>query len=193
MTHLRKMMLEELDRHNYAQTTIDCYIQTQRPAALRFFYTQTIKNKKLLYHPLLQTSAATLLEVARDPKHLGAEVGFFSVLNTWNQKLEHHPHVHWVVPAGGLSPDRTHWIPPRSRFFLPVKVLSRIFRGKFVAALKHNLRQETALRRRRACALLLRPLHPSRRHLQPPTRRLGRWPSHLFAGAIPLTTTNTSG
>jgi hypothetical protein len=100
-----------------------------------------LQNKKLLYHLLLQTSAATLLAVARDPKHLGAEIGFFSVLHTWNQKLEHHPHVHCVVPAGGLSLDRTRWIPSRSRFFLPVKVLSRVFRGKFVAALQRNFRQ----------------------------------------------------
>jgi Putative transposase len=100
-----------------------------------------LQNKKLLYHLLLQTSAATLLEVARDPKHLGAESGFFSVLHTWNQKLEHHPHVHCVVPAGGLSPDRTHWIQLRYPFFLPVKVLSRVFRGKFVSALKRNFRQ----------------------------------------------------
>ena len=100
-----------------------------------------LQNKKLLYHLLLQTSAATLLAVARDPKHLGAEIGFFSVLHTWNQKLEHHPHVHCVVPAGGLSLDRTHWIQPRYPFFLPVKVLSRVFRGKFVAALQRNFRQ----------------------------------------------------
>jgi len=65
-----------------------------------------------------------------------AEIGFFSVLHTWNQKLEHHPHLHCVVPAGGLSPDHRHWIPSRYRFFLPVKVLARVFRGKFVAALK---------------------------------------------------------
>jgi hypothetical protein len=100
-----------------------------------------LQNKKLLYHLLLQASAATLLEVARDPKHLGAEIGFFSVLHTWNQKLEHHPHVHCVVPAGGLSLDRNHWIRPRYPFFLPVKVLSRVFRGKFMAALKRNFRQ----------------------------------------------------
>jgi len=100
-----------------------------------------LQNKKLLYHLLLQASAATLLQVARDPKHLGAEIGFFSVLHTWNQKLEHHPHVHCVVPAGGLSRDRTHWIQPHYRFFLPVKVLSRVFRGKFVAALQRNFRQ----------------------------------------------------
>jgi Putative transposase len=63
------------------------------------------------------------------------------VLHTWNQKLEHHPHAHCVVPAGGLSLDRTHWIQPRYPFFLPVKVLSRVFRGKFIAALQRNFRQ----------------------------------------------------
>jgi hypothetical protein len=100
-----------------------------------------LQNKKILYHLLLQTSAETLLEIARDPKHLGAEIGFFSVLHTWNQKLEHHPHVHCVVPAGGLSIDHTHWIQPRYPFFLPVPVLRRVFRGKFVAALQRNFRQ----------------------------------------------------
>src|SRR5258705_7809931 len=80
--------------------------------------------------------AETLLEVARDPQHLGAEIGFFSVLHSWSQKLELHPHVHCVVPTGGLSADRSRWIKPRYAFFLPVKVLSRVFRGKFVAALQ---------------------------------------------------------
>jgi hypothetical protein len=100
-----------------------------------------LQNKKILYHLLLQTSAETLLQVARDPKHLGAEIGFFSVLHTWNQKLQLHPHAHCVVPAGGLSLDHTHWIQPRYPFFLPVKVLSRVFRGKFIAALQRNFRQ----------------------------------------------------
>ncbi len=95
-----------------------------------------LQNKKVVYDLLFRTSAETLLEVARDPKHLGAEIGFFSVLHTWSQKLELHPHVHCVVPAGGLSADHTRWIKPRYAFFLPVKVLSRVFRGKFVAALK---------------------------------------------------------
>jgi hypothetical protein len=76
------------------------------------------------------------MEVARDPRHLGAEIGFFTVLHTWNQKLGLHPHVHCVIPAGGLSLDHTRWISSRYRFFLPIKVLSRVFRGKFVAALK---------------------------------------------------------
>ncbi len=95
-----------------------------------------LQNKKFIYDLLFRTSAQTLLEVARDSKHLGAEIGFFSVLHTWNQKLELHPHVHCVVPAGGLSFDHSRWIQSHHAFFLPVKVLGRLFRGKFVAALR---------------------------------------------------------
>src|SRR6202163_3387589 len=95
-----------------------------------------LQNKKVIYDLLFRASAETLLEIARDPKHLGAEIGFFSVLHTWNQKLQLHPHVHCVVPAGGLSLDHTHWISSHDAFFLPVKVIGRVFRGKFVAALK---------------------------------------------------------
>src|ERR1700732_4645959 len=96
----------------------------------------TLQNKKLVYDLLFRASAETLLEIARDPKHLGAEIGFFSVLHTWNQKLGLHPHVHFVVPAGGWSLEHPHWICSHQAFFLPVKVLGRVFRGKFVAALK---------------------------------------------------------
>jgi hypothetical protein len=96
----------------------------------------TLQNKKVIYDLLFRASAETLLEVARDPKHLGAEIGFFTVLHTWNQKLGLHPHVHCVIPAGGLSLDQTRWVKSRDRFFLPIKVLSRVFRGKFVADLK---------------------------------------------------------
>jgi hypothetical protein len=99
-----------------------------------------LQNKMIIYDLLFRASAETLLEVARNPRHLGAEIGFFSVLHTWSQKLKIHPHVHCVVPAGGLSLDHTHWIKTRYAFFLPVKVLSRIFRGKFVAALKRAFR-----------------------------------------------------
>ena len=98
-------------------------------------------NKKILYTLLFRTSAATLLEIAADPKHLGAEVGFLSVLHTWGQNLLHHPHVHCVIPAGGLSADHQRWVHPRYPFFLPVKVLGRVFRGKFVAGLKRAYRQ----------------------------------------------------
>lgn len=95
-----------------------------------------LQNKREIYSLLFRVSAETLLQVARNPKHLGAEIGFFSILHTWNQQLLHHPHVHCVVPAGGLSPDHSRWIPAANNFFLPVKVLSRVFRGKFVAGLR---------------------------------------------------------
>jgi len=98
-------------------------------------------NKKVLYRLLFQASAATLLEIAADPKHLGAEIGFLSVLHTWGQNLLHHPHVHCVIPAGGLSSDHRSWVRPRCPFFLPVEVLGRVFRGKFVAGLKRAFRQ----------------------------------------------------
>ena len=95
-----------------------------------------LQNKRLIYNLLFHASAQTLLEIASDPRHLGAQIGFFSVLHTWDQRLQHHPHVHCVVAAGGLAPDRSRWISSRRSFFLPVKVLSRVFRGKFVAGLK---------------------------------------------------------
>jgi len=98
-----------------------------------------LQNKKLIYGLLLRASAETLLEVARDPKHLGAEIGFFGVLHTRSQKLTLHPHVHCVIPAGGLSPNHTHWVKSQNRFFLPIRVLSRVFRGKFVAGLRQAL------------------------------------------------------
>ncbi len=99
-----------------------------------------LQNKKVIYDLLFRTSAETLLEIAQDPKHLGAEIGFFSVLHTWNQKLGLHPHIHCVVPAGGLSFDHTRWVRSRDAFFLPVKVLGRVFRGKFIAALRGAFR-----------------------------------------------------
>ncbi len=95
-----------------------------------------LQNKKVIYDLLFRASAETLLEVARDARHLGAEIGFFSVLHTWSQKLSLHPHVHCVIPAGGLNFDHTHWVRSQNRFFLPRKVLSRVFRGKFVAGLQ---------------------------------------------------------
>jgi predicted Zn-ribbon and HTH transcriptional regulator len=98
------------------------------------------QNKKLLFKLLFEASAASLLDIAADPKHLGAEIGFLTVLHTWGQTLQRHPHVHCVVPSGGLSPDHGQWIRSPPNFFLPVKVLSRVFRGKFVAGLKRLFR-----------------------------------------------------
>jgi hypothetical protein len=125
-----------------------------------------LQNKKVVYDLLFRTSAATLLEIAADPKHLGAEIGFLSVLHTWGQNLQHHPHVHCVIPSGGLSLDHQRWIHPRYAFFLPVRVLGRVFRGKFVAGLKRAFRQgELAfpgslqpLAREKAFHAFLRPL-----------------------------------
>jgi hypothetical protein len=96
----------------------------------------TLQNKKVVYDLLFHSSAETLMEIARDPQHLGAEIGFFSVLHSWNQKLEFHPHIHCVVPAGGLSADHSRWITSQKNFFLPVGVLSEVFRGKFTEALR---------------------------------------------------------
>src|SRR6267154_940492 len=110
-----------------------------------------------------------VLVVARDPRHLGAEIGFFSVLHTWNQKLQHHPHVHCVVPSGGLAPDHSRWIDSQQKFFLPVDVLKKVFRGKFVDGLRelhaeHKLGFHgtlAALQNPKAFAAWLRPLFRS--------------------------------
>ena len=96
-----------------------------------------LQNPRVIYGILFRAVAEALLEMAADPKRLGAKLGFLAVLHTWTQRLEHHPHVHCVVPAGGLSPDEQRWISPRKKkFFLPVKPLGRLFRGKFLAYLK---------------------------------------------------------
>jgi hypothetical protein len=85
---------------------------------------------------LFEATAATLLEVAANPKRLGAAIGFLGVLHTWGQTLQPHPHIHCVVPGGGLSQDQQRWIHSKQSFFLPVRVLCRVFRGKFVAGLR---------------------------------------------------------
>ena len=100
------------------------------------------RNQRVLYNLLFRTSTETMLEIAADPKHLGAEIGFLSILHTWGQNLMLHPHVHCIVPAGGFAPDRKAWIHPRYAFFLPVKVLGRVFRGKFIEALRRAYRQK---------------------------------------------------
>ena len=101
-------------------------------------------NKAAVYDMLFRAAAETLLTIARDPKHLGAEIGFFGILHTWGQNLLHHPHVHFVIPGGGISPDLA-WVSCRPGFFLPVKVLSRLFRRLFLEALKAAFRQNRLL------------------------------------------------
>jgi hypothetical protein len=95
-----------------------------------------LENPRQFYDLLFTASTQTLLKIASDPKHLGAEIGVITILHTWGQNLLLHPHIHCVIPAGGLSPDHRRWVSPRYPFFLPVKVLSRVFRGKFLAGLK---------------------------------------------------------
>lgn len=89
-------------------------------------------NQKELYSILFTSVSETLLELAKDKKYLGAEIGFTSILHTWGQNLMNHPHIHCIVPGGGLSLDKAKWIKSKKKFFIPVKVLSRKFRGKFL-------------------------------------------------------------
>ncbi len=95
-----------------------------------------LANPRVIYDLLLRCAAETILELAADAFHLGARTGVLAVLHTWGQTLQFHPHVHCVVPGGGLSEDRTRWVGSRAGFFLPVRVLSRVFRGKFLAGLR---------------------------------------------------------
>jgi hypothetical protein len=98
-------------------------------------------NKRVVYDLLFQAAAETLLQVAANPKRLGGAIGGLMVLHTWGQRLQHHPHVHCVVPMGGLAPAGTRWIHARPRFFLPIAVLRKLFRGKLVAGLRKAFRE----------------------------------------------------
>jgi hypothetical protein len=127
-----------------------------------------LQNKRVLYNLLFQSVAATLLEVAANPKRLGAEIGFLCVLHTWGQTLVHHPHIHCVVPAGGFAPGRTQWVHPKcAGFFLPKFVLSEVFCGKFTDGLKSLFRTKKLafhgslqwLQEARAFAKFLHTLH----------------------------------
>jgi hypothetical protein len=103
-----------------------------------------LENPRCFYDLLFAAASATLLEVAANPKRLGAEIGVIAILHTWGQNLLLHPHIHCVVPAGGLAPDHKRWVPARTDFLLPIAVLRKVFRGKFVAGLK-RLRQRGKL------------------------------------------------
>jgi hypothetical protein len=94
------------------------------------------QNKEVVYGILFQATAETLKIIAADPQHLGAEIGFFAVLHTWGQNLQVHPHLHCVVPGGGLSPDGRRWVSCRPDFFLPVRVLGHLFRRLFLESLQ---------------------------------------------------------
>src|SRR5260370_37289396 len=95
-----------------------------------------LQNPRPIYSILFRAVSETLLTIAADPKRLGAAIGFLAVLHTWGQNLHIHPHIHCVVPGGGISPDHSRWIACRKSFFLPVKVLSRFFRKRFLMHLR---------------------------------------------------------
>ena len=127
------------------------------------------QNKAVIYDLLFKASSETLLTIAADPKHLGARIGILSVLHTWGSALTHHPHVHMIVPGGGFSPDGSRWVSCRPNFFLPVRVLSRLFRRLFLhkliaahqAAELQFFGEHAALSDRKAFAAYLAPLRNS--------------------------------
>jgi hypothetical protein len=108
-----------------------------------------LHNKRVVFNLLFDSAAATLHTLARDPKHLGAEIGFTAILHTWGQNLQFHPHLHCVVTGGGLATGDGSWVAARDGFFLPVTVLSRLFRGKFLHALREARRQKELRRTQR--------------------------------------------
>ena len=130
------------------------------------------QNKAVVYDLLLRTAAETVLTIAADPKHLGARIGITAVLHTWGSAMTHHPHVHMIVPGGGISLDGRQWLSCRPSFFLPVLVLSRLFRGRFLQKLRaaHKANQLQFFGRHahlakpkaaRARQLLAVPAHPN--------------------------------
>jgi hypothetical protein len=100
-----------------------------------------LRNKEVVYRVLFEAASRTLLTIARGPRHLGADIGITAVLHTWGQNLLLHPHLHCVVTGGGLSPDTGRWVAGRQRYFLPVKVLGKLFRGKFLSALQRAYKE----------------------------------------------------
>lgn len=130
--------------------------------------TIAFQNKAVVYNLLFAATAETLLTIAADPKHLGAQIGFFAVLHTWGQNLMHHPHLHCVVPGGGLSVDGQRWIRCRPGFLLPVRVLSRFFRRRFLELLEKafdegELEFFSTLQELRKCEAFRRYLDPLRK------------------------------
>jgi hypothetical protein len=115
-----------------------------------------LQNKRVVYNLLFSAASETLRTIAADPRHLGADIGFLAVLHTWDQTLRHHPHLHCVVPGGGLSVDGEGWRSCRSGFFLPVNVLARLFRRLFLEGLEHAY-EKSRLSFHGACALLAKP------------------------------------
>jgi hypothetical protein len=139
------------------------------------------QNPKLIYDLLFRTVREALLTIAADPKRLGAHLGFLSVLHTWDQKMLHHPHLHCLVPAGGLSLDRSRWIPCRKRFFLPGRVLAARFRKRFLESLAACYRQKK-LRLCGALSALRRPAAFDRLYRTLKRKRWVVYPKRPFGG-----------
>ncbi len=126
-----------------------------------------LRNQRLVYGLLFRTVSAVLQEFAADPRHgLGGQLGFTAILHTWDQKLGYHMHLHCLIPAGVLAFDQTHWVPARNSFLFPVRALSRLFRGKFIHALRHadpkpasvgDIRQLVASLRKKEWVVFCRP------------------------------------
>jgi hypothetical protein len=135
--HARQLWLEARERE--VLPTDYFHVVFSVPHELNVF---ALENPRCFYELLFSASAAAALEMAADPKHLGAEIGMISVLHTWGQNLLLHPHIHCVIPAGGIAPDHKTWITPRYSFFLPVKALARVFRGKFLDGLEGLYRRQ---------------------------------------------------
>jgi len=102
-----------------------------------------LRNQAILYQILFKAVSETLKQLGRDPKHIGAQIGFIAALHTWSQTLIDHPHIHCIVTGGGLSPDGTRWISSRKNFFIPFEVLSRLFQGKFLSYFKEAYEEGT--------------------------------------------------
>jgi hypothetical protein len=145
-------MIEDMQLRNFSPHTQQAYLRSVERLAKFYkrspdritpddFNAIALANPRVVYDALLGAAAATLLEVAANPKRLGARIGLLSILHTWGQNLSLHPHVHCVVPGGGLSHDGSRWVSCRPGFFLPVRVLSRVFRGKFIDRLRRAHRR----------------------------------------------------
>ena len=122
-------------QHNRLLPTHYFLITFTLPAELRPI---ARSNQKIIYNLLFKSSAAALQKLAKDPRFVGGEIGMMGGLHTWQRDMRYHPHVHFIVPGGGLSPDRSQWLPSDTDFFVPVKALSPIFRAKFRDALKQT-------------------------------------------------------
>jgi hypothetical protein len=101
-----------------------------------------LRNKRKCYDILFKASSETLKEVGSNPKNLGASLGFVGVLHTWGQNLMDHPHIHYIVPGGGLSSDKEKWISCKQNYLLPVKILTKVFRGKFLSMLEKSFKED---------------------------------------------------